>query len=132
MEYSENKNQEKSKRKNLKICLGTIIVITILIISIIILIPFEQKEEKIDPLQQQVIDELEEAGYKVDIVWENYCEEDFNSAYWGKENRKFTSDFIMKAAARYKKCRLELKVKKIKEMKDDIIKLQKELDDGVD
>ncbi|GAF77197.1 unnamed protein product, partial [marine sediment metagenome] len=77
--------------------------------------------------------DFDEGSYanKVNIIWENYCEEDFNSAYWGKENLKFTSNFIMKAAARYKKCRLELKKKQITEMKDDIVRLEKEIKDGV-
>ena len=94
----------------------------------------QEIQDVIDFKGKRDLFDYDNGGYanKVDIVWENYCEEDFNSAYWGKENRQFTSDFIMKAAARYKKCRLELKVKKIKEMKDDIIKLQKELDDGVE
>jgi len=77
--------------------------------------------------------DYEKGGFanKVDIVWENYCEEEFDSAYWSKENRKFTSDFIMKAAARYKKCRLEYKKKKILKMKSDIVELEKEIKDRV-
>jgi len=90
-------------------------------------------QDVIDFKGKRDISDYEKGSYanKVDIVWENYCEEDFNSAYWGQENLKFTSDFIMKAAARYKKCRLELKKTKIKEMKDDITRLETEIKDGV-
>jgi len=86
-------------------------------------------QDVIDFKGKRDISDYEKGSYAntVDIVWENYCEEDFNSAYWGQENLKFTSDFIMKAAARYKKCRLELKRKKIIEMKEQIIQLEKEV-----
>lgn len=95
-----------------------------------------------DQMIQDIIDfkgkrntsDFDETGYAntVHRVWEQYCEIDFNSAYWGQENLKFTSDFILKAASAFKKCRLELKKKKIIELKNDIASLQKELDNGVD
>jgi len=93
----------------------------------------QEIQEVIDFKGKRDISDYEKGSYanKVDIVWENYCEEDFNSAYWGKENLKFTSDFIMKAAARYKKCRLEYKKKKILKMKSDIVELEKEIKSGI-
>ena len=86
-------------------------------------------QDVIDFKGKRDITDHNEGGYanKVEIVWEDYCEENFDSAYWGQENLKFTSDFIMKTSARRKKCRLELKRKKIKEMKDDILQLEKDV-----
>lgn len=66
----------------------------------------------------------------VNKVWHKYSDgEDFNSAYWGQENMEFTSDFIMEFAKNRKEVRVTLKKKKISEMKDDIIRLEKEIKD---
>ena len=88
----------------------------------------------IDFKDKRVTDIYDDNGYAdlVKIVWEQYCEKDFNSSYWHHANLEFISNFIVKAAARYKKCRMELKKKKIIELKNDVIKLQKDLDNGVD
>lgn len=88
----------------------------------------------IDFKGKKVVEQYGEAGYgaRVKIVWEKYCDEDFNSAYWSHENMKFTSNFIMKAAKQYKACRLELKKKKIIELKNEVAKLQADIIHGKD
>ena len=89
-------------------------------------------QDVIDFKGKRDVTDYNEGGYgdKVNIVWGDYCGEDFDSAHWGEENLIFTSDFIMQAAERYKKCRLELKTKKIIELKNEVAKLQADILQG--
>lgn len=71
----------------------------------------------------------DDKGYAklVNTVWEKYGGGDFNSSYWYHKNIKFTSDFIVKAATQYKACRLELKKKKIIQLKKEVAKLEADI-----
>ena len=96
---------------------------------------FEKKliQEVIDFKDERETEYYSDNGYAdlIDKIWDEYEGEDLSSSHGHHENLRFISDFIVAFGERIKEARVNLKKEKIKEMKKDIINLEKEIKEGI-